>query len=157
MGRVAAAVAKKMSEAEMLEWLRKHVDPQLPDIFNMEEFEPNGCGPDIMPFLRPWMPEKAARTIARLMEWIIPDKIPGLPEFKIAGHYHDWKYFKGGTWRDRLKADRALRAIMRKLTPIRGNWRAVWAWARMRFWSEVYYRFVRAFGWVNFNFHEQDR
>lgn len=116
---------------EKMAWIWANVDPSLPDIYKLEDFEPNGCGPQGLFGID-----------------LVPDKFIGLPDFEVAGDLHDFRYYIGGTKKDKLKADRELRRNMLKLV---AQYSLVER-ARMRVISELYYLAVRIGGNKCFNY-----
>jgi len=68
------------------------------------------------------------------------DECTGVPEFGFAAccGQHDIAYGVGGTWQDRLQADRALR-------------NCIWN-SGEPFLALIYYLGVRLFGWLFYNF-----
>lgn len=122
-----------MSEVEKLEWLRKYVDPVLPDIYNTPGFKPNGCGPQGK----------------RILSYIIPDDLPFMPCFEVAGDYHDWGYHVGGSGIDRARVDETLHWIMMELAIQSIKWWNPISWFApliMRPTADAYYMMVRRFG-----------
>lgn len=64
---------------------------------------------------------------------------------------HDWAYWKGGGWRDRLKADNELYRCIR--TTSRYRWLAPIRWFGVRIGGLKFWRVERVswnFGWKNF-------
>ena len=118
-----------MTHAQKLQWLRIHVDPALPDIYAIDGFIPNGCGPACWPID------------------LVPDVLPFLPDWSVAGDYHDYLYWRGGNDADRKHADQELARLMLA----RVAWWRLIARARMRCLALIYYKFVRKYGWKFFN------
>lgn len=109
----------------------------LPDFYALRAaaFVPNGCGP----------------TGWRWLSRLIPDQLPGLPNWSVAGDLHDWLYWRGGGEVERKQADLALLKGMRLLA--RGQnrfvrWR-LW-WLSLWYWSAVRWK-----GGEHFNYWGQ--
>jgi hypothetical protein len=131
-----------MMPAEKLAWLRKYVDPDLPDIYAMADqgFTPNGCGP-----------EKS-----KWLSALIPDDLPFLPCFEVAGDYHDYLYWRGGNEADKIRADLMLSWIMMELGRQSVRWWNPVSWSaplRMKPVADGYYEAVRLGGKEHFNYH----
>lgn len=129
------ALSKPITQADKLAWLRRYVDPGLPDIYHMEAegFVPNGCGPAANAWLSA----------------LIPDHLPLLPWFEVGGDYHDYLYWKGGTEEDHKRADAALRRVMLLLAGQSVRWWNPVSWtapARMRPVADAYWLAVRQCG-----------
>ena len=122
-----------ITQDEKLAWLRENVDSNLPDIYHLQRFKPNGCGADTWRFD------------------VVPDHFPGLPDFSVAGDYHDYLYWLGGSSGRRYWADTRLRWIMQNL--IKDAWHWV-ARLRMNALGQIYFLAVRAFGRDYFNYQD---
>jgi hypothetical protein len=117
-----------MTEPEKLAWLRRHYDGDLPNIYAIAWFTPNGMGP------------------ASWLGALVPDRVIGLPWFGMVGDLHDYLYFLGGDEHDRRRADDTLRRLMRALCPPRRTCMARSRRRRMRVVSNVYWAACRAEG-----------
>jgi hypothetical protein len=75
--------------AEKLAWLRKYVDPNLPDIYNMADqgFVPNGCGPESWKLGSVEIPTNQKIKILGIPIdlRLVPNKFIGLPCIEVAG------------------------------------------------------------------------
>jgi hypothetical protein len=97
------------------------------NIYDIPGFMPNGC------------------TCA-------PDRLPFAPgaSFEVACDLHDYDYWRGGTERDRLAADRRLRRLMVRAVRRSGRCARARAWR----WARAYYLAVRLFGYVAWTYRD---
>jgi len=126
-------------ERRKLRWLRANVGAELPNIYRVPGFRPDGC------------------TCS-------PDSWWGLGSFAAACDYHDWLYHVGGAEADRQHADDELGRLMRaRALDVRWPWALKrWPWLfrlamrltrrRMRRLSRLYREAVRCFGEPHFHY-----
>lgn len=126
---------KSRRQAKKLKMLREISAEGLgfPNIYKVKGFSPNGMGPSGF-------------------GWLIPDWFPFLvPSWKMEalGDRHDWRYFVGGTEKDRKGDDKELRDGIIGLG--RGKRRCVRN--RLARISKVYFKAVDEFGDGYYNYH----
>jgi hypothetical protein len=115
--------------------------PDLPDIYNLPGFTPNGMGP-----------ESWRGGIWRRVRTVL-NRAFGLIDVECYGDHHDYRYHIGGTERDRLMADYMIREDMRSACPL--VWWSPLSWLRwllMRKVSRSFFLAVRFGGAEHFNY-----
>lgn len=79
----------------------------------------------------------------KLGDYLVPDKIWGL-NIKIACTYHDWMYFVGETYQDKIRADKVFYNNMLRL--IESNSRWFFPKCVRRILAHIYYWYVCEYG-----------
>lgn len=137
-----------MNNARKLQWLRRAMPGRdVPNIYNIPGFTPNGCGP------ASWKSELVRRLL---------NELPGMPfSVEAAGDWHDYLYWLGGDEDARGWADQDFRQLLSLCTPAieLSLWHpvrsAVSVLVYLR-WGRIvrhYYSAVRLFGAAHFNYH----
>ena len=125
-----------MTIKQKLEWLRKYVDPNLPDIYAIKDFIPNGCGPET------WR-SKPLRFLLNWLGWGV--------DLNPCGDLHDYRFWCGGSWDDFQTANEELRRSILAWLQCVSRWHVLLRW-RIRRRAEEYHWAVCNFGDEHFNF-----
>ncbi|MCE5230278.1 hypothetical protein LLG95_11875 [bacterium] len=129
-----------MTNAPKLAWLRKYVDPDLPDIY-ASGIEMNGCGP--------------CSWKSKIIGGVL-NHLGGGVDLEPNGDLHDFRYGTGGTETDRINADIEFYDSIIAWCKAVPWWRLILKF-RIRARAAIYYDLVRNHGQQYFKYRKGGR